>query len=711
MRGTSRISLNYLAYAVTTRWRTALLVGVLLFAGLALYVKSLEPAYTSTALVLLAPAAEELGDHSGATVDPLFIRSETTILSDDQLSRAVIERLKLWTLPEFLPKPGLLQRWGLYREQTSHSVLSPKEVLLDQIVREYGRRLTVFNDGRSKTVEISFTASEPRTAAAIANAHADAYLLEQSTRRLDSQERAIQWLAREVDARATEVHDADAEVQQYRLKHGIVSTNDATMVEQRLSQVSTQLGEARRQLSTQKTLLQEIERVRAGGDPGNAAALLDDAAMQNLLASRVQSEANIASLEKHLAANNPKLVQARQELVGINNTLNIELKRLESQARASASWWQRQVDDLDRTVSNETSLKTNQDRVAAGLPALLSQAEVKRTVFETVMNRYQTLLAERAVLEPAASIVSRAMPSARPSFPRTVLFLTIAAMASLLGAAAAAVGWHMVRSASLDLTGTAAELGIRPLVAIPRFRSTRSQGVVQMRDPRLFVESVRFLRDAVFGRSSAGQMAVCLVTSVLPRQGKSLTAMSLARAMARSGRRTLFMEADLRQPTGSKLARCDPPEKGLAAVLEGRASINEVVLQDESTGLHMLLAEEDASKALERLAATEVRQLLEKLRARYDAIVIDSPPVGIVSDALTLALLADQTILVAREGACTVQDLKRGLSMLRDRGAIIAGLVLTSVDPAEMSSVDRKTLDRYVKGVPAVRRVENVVGR
>jgi polysaccharide biosynthesis transport protein len=331
-------------------------------------------------------------------------------------------------------------------------------------------------------------------------------------------------------------------------------------------------------------------------------------------------------------------------------------------------------------------------------------------VFETVMNRYQTLLAERAFLEPAASIVSRAMPSARPSFPRTILFLTIAAMASLLGGAAAAVGWHLIRSASLDLTGTAAELGIRPLVAIPRFRSTRNQGVVQMRDPRLFIESVRFLRDAVFGRSNEAQTAVCLVTSVLPRQGKSLTAMSLARAVARSGRRTLFMEADLRQPTASKLARCDPPEKGLAAFLEGRASINEVVLQDESTGLHMLLAEEDASKALERLATAEVRQLLVKLRSRYDAIVIDSPPVGIVSDALTLALLADQTILVAREGACTVQDLKRGVSLLRDRGATIAGLVLTSVDPAEMSSVDRKTLDRYVKGVPAVSPVENVVG-
>jgi capsular exopolysaccharide synthesis family protein len=241
-------------------------------------------------------------------------------------------------------------------------------------------------------------------------------------------------------------------------------------------------------------------------------------------------------------------------------------------------------------------------------------------------------------------------------------------------------------------------------------RKTRTQGVVQMRDPRLFIESVRFLRDAVFEPRGNRETKVCLVTSVLPRQGKSLTAMSLARATARAGRKTLFIEGDLRQPTASVLARRPPPARGLAALLEGRATLGEVLVRDDSSGLDMLLAEKDAAKALERLTTAGLKQLLTKLRSRYEAIVIDSPPVGIVSDALTFASLADETILIAKEGASSVQELKRGVSLLQDRGATLAGLVLTSVDPAQMSSVDRKTLNRYMKGVPNVHPIERAAG-
>jgi capsular exopolysaccharide synthesis family protein len=552
-------------------------------------------------------------------------------------------------------------------------------------------------------MDIAFTASDPRVAAKIANAHAEAYLSEQATRGQALQHKAIEWLRHEVEVRAQQVQEADARVQQYQLKNGIVSTNDSTIVEQRLGQLNTQLVDARRALSTQTTLLEEIQKIRKGGDAGSAASMLADQSLSNLLQSRAQAEADIATLEKRFAPNHPTLVKEREALAGINNALNQHLQVLENEASTSASWWQKQVDDLNSAVEAETSRKVGQDRVAAGLPSLLSQAQVQRTVFETVLSRYQTLLVEQAFAAPTASLIQRAVPSARPSFPKVPLFLVVVGMLAVLAGTAAAAVMEMCSGASMGLTAMADAIGIRPLVAIPRFRrASRYNKSHKMRDPRLFVESIRFLRTAVLAGHRENQGTVCLVTSVLPQQGKTLVAMSLARAIARSKRSTLFLELDLRRPTGSLLARRDPPENGVAAVLEGRASIGEVVVKDANPKLDLMLAEANASSALDYLTSSCLAELLATLRTCYDAIIVDSPPLGIVSDALALTPLVDQIILVAKDLDSSLTELRRGTRLLRERGAVVPGLVLTSVDPSQLSPVDIRTLHHYVVGISEV---------
>jgi capsular exopolysaccharide synthesis family protein len=581
-----------------------------------------------------------------------------------------------------------------------HPFLSAEELTLDQAVHGYQDRLSVFNDGRSKTVEVSFTASNPRLAASVANAHAEAYLHEQANRRGGSQQKSLDWLKQEVDTRAREARDADARVQQYQLANGIVTSQDSTMVEQRLSQLSTQLVDARRQLSTQSSMLAEIRAVRAGADPSNAAALQANEPLNDLLRSRVQAEAAVSSLENRLTDNHPTLVKQREVLASINQTLEKQLARVEREATASVNSWQRQVNDLAGAVGRETSNKESQDKVSSALPALLAEAQVKRTVFETVLNRYQTQLAERGNSQPTAVIVSRAVPPARPSFPRTNLFLAVGLIAALLGGAFMAILVQLMRPRSPSLTSLADAVGLRALVAIPRFRNeAREPGQVKIRDPRLYIESIRSLRHAIFELQSARETKVCLFTSVVPSQGKTLVAMSVARAMARSGVRTLFLEMDLRCPAAGKLARVGECTRGVAAVLEMRASINDVLQVDESTGLDMLLAEKNASHALDKLTVHAFSGLMARLRQRYDAIIVDSPPAGLLSDALTLACVADQTVIVARNGETSNEELAVMTRLLRERGATLAGLVLTHVEPRDMAFAD-KSMSRYVLGMP-----------
>src|SRR6185295_17499808 len=143
--------------AMRQRWLTLLFTTALLFAAIAAYVFTLQPAYTAHAVVLLAPVTEELGDAPTtarllATTDPFFIRSETAILGSDELSREVIDKLGLTRQAEFAPQPGLLEQLGIrgVTPVDKHPWLSAEELTLDQVVRGYQERLSVFNDGRSK---------------------------------------------------------------------------------------------------------------------------------------------------------------------------------------------------------------------------------------------------------------------------------------------------------------------------------------------------------------------------------------------------------------------------------------------------------------------------------------------------------------------------------------------------------------------------------
>ena len=709
MEDTSPLSLQSIKRVIAQRWGLVLFASVVSFGALSAYILSLKPAYTAQAVVLLAPMADELGEaqnnpRNATTTDPFFIRSEAAIISSDELSRNVIVKLDLTKSAEFAPQPGLKERLGLASSKaavSAHPYLSNDEVALDEVMRAYQERLGVFNDGRSKTVQITFTAGNPRLAAQIANAHAEAYLQEQSTRREKPQAKSVDWLKQEVDARAKETRDADALVQQYQLQHGIVTTQNATMVEQRLSQLSTQLTDARRQLSTQAATLAEIRDLRAGGDPSNAANLLANEPLTDLLRSRVQAEADLSSMETRLVSTHPSLVKARQTLASINEVLEKQLLRAENEAQAGLNSSQRQVNELSRAVGAETSNKEGQDKASAALPALMAEAQVKRTVFETVLNRYQTQLAEQGFTEPTAAIVSRAAPPAQASFPRTSLFLVAAAMASVLIGFGAAFLVHMMRPAPVTLNGLADAIGIRALVAIPRFRNeSRESGEVKIRDPRLYIESIRSLRHAIFEQHSTRETRVCLFTSVVPSQGKTLVAMSVARSLARSGTRTLFLEMDLRCPAASRLAHLPEISRGVASVLEMRTPVNDVLQRDESTGLDMLLAEKNASVSLDRLTVAAFAALLGKLRSRYDAIIVDSPPVGVISDSLTLASASDQTVVVARDGETSTEQIAYAVRLLKERGATISGLVLTDVDPKQLEFADR-TISRYVMGMPA----------
>jgi capsular exopolysaccharide synthesis family protein len=170
-----------------------------------------------------------------------------------------------------------------------------------------------------------------------------------------------------------------------------------------------------------------------------------------------------------------------------------------------------------------------------------------------------------------------------------------------------------------------------------------------------------------------------LVTSSLPGEGKSETAVSLARAAAKAGQRTLIIDCDLRHPTlHVKLGVANG--SGLVGAVSGITKLEDVIEIDERSGCHYIAAGAGVPSPTDFLGSDPMRRILMRVREVYDLIVLDTPPVLVVSDALVLLRQVDKTLFVARWGK-TARDAAIGaLRTIIEAGADVAGVVLNQVN-------------------------------
>ena len=186
----------------------------------------------------------------------------------------------------------------------------------------------------------------------------------------------------------------------------------------------------------------------------------------------------------------------------------------------------------------------------------------------------------------------------------------------------------------------------------------------------------------VFARSDRPVKTI-LLTSPLPGEGKTTSAINLALTLAQRGLKVLLIDADLRRGMLHAVFE-KSPGPGLSEVLEGKetfARAHGTAAVGQDYFMHYLTAGTPDGNPSGLIASHEMRGLLERLREEYDAIVVDSPPVNVVTDASLLAALADGVILVARAGVTEPGALSCALQQLEHVGAPVLGIVLNDVDP------------------------------
>jgi capsular exopolysaccharide synthesis family protein len=379
-------------------------------------------------------------------------------------------------------------------------------------------------------------------------------------------------------------------------------------------------------------------------------------------------------------AQHPEVVKLTSQIEGTRQKIALEARRI---VRAAENEYRVAADQEERIAGAVEAAKGESlDLAQRGLKydALKRDLEAIQTLSDNLMARKKQTDVARDLQASNIHVIDPAIAPHEPVRPRPVRDLTLA---SLLGLALA-VGIAFFRDyldTSVGRPSDVRRLGLPLLGVIPdTSRKAPVVGGEGGKEP-LFADGYRVLRTSLQDPLEGGRGQVLLVTSTLAGEGKSLTAANLALTLASSEERVLLVDADLRRPVLHTLLR-GKRVPGLVEVLTGVATPKQAIQRVGGGRLDLLACGTPVARNPGDLLSTgTLRELVERLRANYDRIVLDTPPAGSIADALVLSRLADGVIVVARSGKVTRSELFHLLERLANARAPLMGIVLNGARP------------------------------
>jgi polysaccharide biosynthesis transport protein len=695
------IDLRHVQDFFARRWRmilaTAAVIGVMAYVVLL----AVTPRYTATAQVLFDPQKDKLfGAESiipDLGLDTSRVDSQISVIRSTNLLRRVVERTNLSQDVEFgqvvtSSLYGLLGLW-FSAEPTAMPKTSQvdAEMPLD-VLRSIGRlrgALDVQRVQRSYVISIAVTSEDRMKAARLANAVADAYVVDQLDARYDAAKRASLWLGERLDGLRDQVRQSEEAVARFRREHNLLTTTSDTKVtisEQQLSELNAKLVTARAETAERRAKYDQAQQVKKrGGDIQAIPDVVRSNVISQLRAQQAEASRKLAELVSQYNDNHPQVIDGRAQLRNIDRSISAEVDRIIANLK----------NDYDVAKAGEDSLQSSLDQMS-GTTGLDNDVGIRlrelerinaanKTLFENFLSRTKITQEQSTFQERDARIISPATRPSIPSFPKKPLVLSLALVVGLLIGIGGSIALDMLNAGFTTPRQVEEKLGVPVLAAVPLLREAARKLIGKSIDPATYAfekplsryaETIRAVRMGVQMSDVDRPAKVVMVTSSIPQEGKSTISMSLAFSALKAGQRVVLIDGDLRHPTISKFFRLEK-KPGLVDFLTGNAGIEQAMASNN--GLTIIGAGSKSQNPPDLLGSARMGTLVEKLRGAFDYVVIDTPPVGPVIDARVAMLLADKVIFVVRWQSTTREVVAQVLETL-DADRKLAGIVLNLVD-------------------------------
>jgi capsular exopolysaccharide synthesis family protein len=685
-------------FGVIRRRASVILGCVILGTVLAtVWIFQLTPRYTAEATVMLDTRKNQMVDFTslmaGLSGDQSVVRSEMEILKSRALADKVAEKLNIDSWPEYNPA---LRQPGFFDALTSpiawvtsalrSLTTSSSAAALDNEARTRDRkaaevtllmdRMEITNDGRSYLIKIHAQSTNRNAAALIANTYVDFYLLDQIEAKFDAVKRASGWLNDQLDSLRQKVRDSEHAVEVYKEQNNLSETTKGTSLsEQQLSELNSQLILATADRAQKESSLAQI---RSGNT--ESSAVLNSPLVEKLRADEADLLHKKAELSNRYQPSHPTMVNLQSQIEEIKRKIDDEagktIRGLQGDvnaARAKENSLREQLGSIQKNANQEGKLDVT-------LRELQREADANKLLYENFLTKFKQTSSEEDIQQADARLVSSALPPRIPSFPKKTVLVGFSFLVSLLVGAAAAFLLERLDNGFRSADQVEKLLGVSTLGLVPGVvRQELPQDVVVKRPTSQYSEAIRSIRTALRYSDVDNPPKVVLITSSLAGEGKTVFAGSLARSVARSGGKSLLVDCDLRRPSVAKLLGVSG-EPGMLDVFAENANIDSLIRVDEDSGMHYIPSKGGTANPQDLLSSQQMRSFLERMRARYDLIVLDAPPVLAVSDPIILSHFVDTTIYLVRWETTPRPIVTGAVRMLRANGGEIAGVVLSRVN-------------------------------
>lgn len=648
--------------------------------------------------VFLRPNSDRAEERQA--LDAEAVTSQVQLVLSRDLAREIIRKNKLAERPEFdpvlqgvSPLKSLAAMIGLGRDPFS---MTPEERVLDA----YYERLQAYAVDKSRVIVVEFQSADSELAARVANSIADGYLVLQQAVRQEQAKNASQWLAGEIESLRKKVSEAEARVEDFRSKSSLfIGTNNTTLSNQQMGEVNTQLNNARSMKADAESKARLIKEMLQSGKPIEAAEVLNSELVRRLSEQRVTLRAQLAEQSSTLLGNHPRIKELKAQLGDLDTQIRDEASKisrsLENDARIAGG----RVDGL--TVSLEQLKKqaasTNGQDVQ--LRALEREAKAQRDLLETYLAKYREANT-RETIDTAPTdgrIISRAIVSNTPAYPKKLPIVLIATIATLLLSSGVVVTGELLRQTAPRAMAAVfpaqaplrQEVTVQPAVA-PAFDPGIEPAMVERAplqpemttdtDVTEFTEIERLAEDL---RAAGAAAKKVTVLGTAPGEAITLSTLTLARHLAREAR-VVVVDLAASSPTIAAVS-VDASAPGLAELMQGEASFAQVITRDKLSRLHLVMAGRPGfDRSL--LQSPRVTLAIDALLRAYDHVLIDA---GSASDLPAELLTAHARAVVVPDAAMTPDARTLMCEQLRAVGFSAVTMLNKPVQPSNAVDAPR----------------------
>lgn len=536
---------------------------------------------------------------------------------------------------------------------------------------------------QSELVDIVAVGPDPELAARIANTWAEQFIRMTIESKFESVQAAISQLDRQLEEQNRKVLEAQAELIDYKERERIISLED---VEKELTRLSENYSEVRREAEEKELHLGHLAKYE--GEELSLETFPQVRYHSIILQLRnrlVQLQATRGEYSQRYRERHPRMVQLEAEIATVKGSLQEEIGKIVKGLREELNLARDREENLRRDLEEQKTRFFTMERKVNEIEGMRTKVDIDREVQQALLSRVSEATMTKGIEITNIRVIDFADVPRVPFKPRKSFNLVLALILGA-GGGIAAIFFLENLDTSIKTSGEAKRiLKIPFLGAIPLYSQVSIRNGLSpleiMRNPLgLIPEAYRAIRTGIYYASPDSSPRTILVTSSLPQEGKTDISTLLALSLAQGHERVLLIDCDLRKPRIGKIFEADREQPGLSAILSGRAGLAEAVRPTDFPGVEYISGGIIPPNPAELINSRRFGELLEEARMKWDRVILDSPPLLSVTDAVIMGRMVDGVVMVVKAGSTRGKVAAYCREKLDHVNARFIGMILNCAD-------------------------------